>query len=75
MIPAQNVMLRLLLYIRLSVLRAMDHPFVVRLYHAFQSRSHLFMCLEYCAGGEFFRVLQRTANRRLDGMSHDVMDR
>jgi len=28
------------------------------LYHSFQSEEHLYLCMEYCSGGEFFRALQ-----------------
>eukprot|EP00158_Paraphelidium_tribonemae_P009229 Partr_v1_DN28808_c0_g1_i1_m32908 putative serine threonine-protein kinase len=41
------------------------HPFLVSLYHTFQSPAYLYMCMEYCAGGEFFRLLQSRPNKRL----------
>jgi len=41
------------------VLARMSHPFVVSLHWAFQTRGHLFMVLDYCAGGELFFHLQR----------------
>jgi len=41
------------------VLARMSHPFVVSLHWAFQTRGHLFMVLDYCAGGELFYHLQR----------------
>lgn len=41
-----------------SLLAAANHPFIVPLHHAFQSDHHLYLCLEYCMGGEFFRALQ-----------------
>ncbi|MCJ1347038.1 hypothetical protein MMC31_005259 [Peltigera leucophlebia] len=35
-----------------------NHPFIVTLYHSFQSEDHLYVCMEYFSGGEFFRALQ-----------------
>ncbi len=47
-----------------DLLRITYHPFIVKLYHTFQNASHLFLCLEYCAGGEFFRTLQKQPGKR-----------
>lgn len=41
-----------------EILATSNHPFIVTLYHSFQSRDHLYLCMEYCMGGEFFRALQ-----------------
>ncbi|CAO3586207.1 unnamed protein product [Absidia cylindrospora] len=41
-----------------AILSMAHHPFIVPLYHSFQSKDYLFFCLEYCVGGEFFRALQ-----------------
>lgn len=41
-----------------EILAGSNHPFIVTLYHSFQSDEYLYLCLEYCAGGEFFRALQ-----------------
>lgn len=41
------------------VLARISHPFVVSLNWAFQTRGHLFMVLDYCAGGELFHHLDR----------------
>jgi len=41
------------------LLARLSHPFVVKLQWAFQTNSHLFMVLDYCAGGELFYHLQR----------------
>ena len=37
-----------------SVLEKMDHPCIVKLRYAFQSKRKLFFVLEYCPGGELF---------------------
>ncbi len=41
-----------------EILATANHPFIVTLYHSFQSERHLYLCMEYCMGGEFFRALQ-----------------
>ncbi|KAK2746334.1 serine/threonine protein kinase, AGC [Myotisia sp. PD_48] len=41
-----------------EILATSNHPFIVTLYHSFQSEQHLYLCMEYCSGGEFFRALQ-----------------
>jgi protein-serine/threonine kinase len=49
-----------------EILASARHPYVVPLHYSFQSEKHLYLVLEYCAGGEFFRVLQRQPNHRID---------
>jgi protein-serine/threonine kinase len=41
-----------------EILATANHPFIVTLYHSFQSEHYLYFCMEYCMGGEFFRALQ-----------------
>ncbi|CAI4306114.1 BFH_collapsed_G0006270.mRNA.1.CDS.1 [Saccharomyces cerevisiae] len=41
-----------------EILATSDHPFIVTLYHSFQTKDYLYLCMEYCMGGEFFRALQ-----------------
>ncbi|KAG9025837.1 hypothetical protein FRB95_009689 [Tulasnella sp. JGI-2019a] len=41
-----------------EILATANHPFIVTLYHSFQSDEYLYFCMEYCMGGEFFRALQ-----------------
>lgn len=41
-----------------EILASSNHPFIVTLYHSFQSENYLYFCIEYCMGGEFFRALQ-----------------
>jgi serine/threonine protein kinase len=41
-----------------EILATANHPFIVTLYHSFQSEEYLYFCMEYCSGGEFFRALQ-----------------
>ena len=41
-----------------EILATANHPFIVTLFHSFQSHDYLFFVLDYCMGGEFFRALQ-----------------
>jgi protein-serine/threonine kinase len=38
-----------------TILSTANHPFIVPLYHSFQSDKYLYFCMEFCVGGEFFR--------------------
>lgn len=49
-----------------EILATANHPFIVTLYHSFQSDEYLYFCMEYCSGGEFFRALQGLPNKRLE---------
>lgn len=49
-----------------EILATSNHPFIVTLYHSFQSEDHLYLCMEYCSGGEFFRALQTRPNKCVD---------
>uniref|UniRef100_A0A6T6MRT9 non-specific serine/threonine protein kinase n=1 Tax=Timspurckia oligopyrenoides TaxID=708627 RepID=A0A6T6MRT9_9RHOD len=42
-----------------------NHPFIISMYASFQTKDKLFFVMEYAAGGEFFKYLQRRANKRL----------
>lgn len=48
-----------------EILATTDHPFIVTLYCSFPSKDRLYFIMEYCAGGEFFRMLQRQPNKCL----------
>ncbi|EEB09522.1 AGC/RSK protein kinase Ppk14 [Schizosaccharomyces japonicus yFS275] len=48
-----------------EILATSNHPFIVTLYHSFQSQEYLYLCMEYCMGGEFFRALQKRPGRCL----------
>jgi tRNA A-37 threonylcarbamoyl transferase component Bud32 len=48
-----------------EILATANHPFVVTMYASFQTQDNLCFLMEYCAGGEFFKVLQRQPLRRL----------
>jgi len=46
-----------------EILATADHPFIVTLYWSFQTKERLFFIMDYCAGGEFFRILQRQPHK------------
>eukprot|EP00183_Erythrolobus_madagascarensis_P005336 CAMPEP_0185856568 /NCGR_PEP_ID=MMETSP1354-20130828/29065_1 /TAXON_ID=708628 /ORGANISM="Erythrolobus madagascarensis, Strain CCMP3276" /LENGTH=594 /DNA_ID=CAMNT_0028558829 /DNA_START=164 /DNA_END=1948 /DNA_ORIENTATION=+ len=48
-----------------EVLATTAHPYIVAMYASFQTSSRLYYCMEYMAGGEFFRMLQKQPGKRL----------
>jgi len=48
-----------------EVLATADHPFIVTLYYSFQSKDKLVFIMQYCAGGEFYRLIQRQPHKCL----------
>lgn len=38
---------------------SINHPFIIKFFHSFQSDTKLFFALEYCPGGELFNLMQR----------------
>jgi protein-serine/threonine kinase len=48
-----------------EILATASHPFIVTLYWSFQSADKLYFIMDYCAGGEFFRMLQRQPGKCL----------
>jgi len=48
-----------------EILATASHPFIVTLYWSFQSADKLYFVMDYCAGGEFFRMLQRQPGKCL----------
>jgi protein-serine/threonine kinase len=48
-----------------EILATASHPFIVTLYYSFQSGSKLYFVMDFCAGGEFFRMLQKQPGKRL----------
>ena len=48
-----------------EILASVNHPFIVTLYHSFQTEDYLYLCMEYCVGGEFFRALQTRKSKNL----------
>ncbi|EFC42025.1 Serine/threonine protein kinase [Naegleria gruberi] len=48
-----------------EILATVDHPFITTLFCSFQTKENLYFILEYCAGGEFFKVLKKQPNKCL----------
>ncbi|KNE65777.1 AGC/RSK protein kinase [Allomyces macrogynus ATCC 38327] len=48
-----------------EILSVSNHPFLITMYHSFQTARNIYFCLEYCVGGEFFRALQSRPGRCL----------
>lgn len=48
-----------------EILSTSDHPSIVTLYYCFQSTTKLIFIMEYCAGGEFYKVIQRQPSKCL----------
>ena len=42
-----------------NVLSAVDHPFMVKLYFAFQSSSKLFLVMDYYPGGDLGKLISK----------------
>ena len=48
-----------------DVLSAVSHPFVVQLHGAYQTRNHVYLVLDYCAGGDLALHIRHANNGRL----------
>mmetsp|Transcript_12926 Transcript_12926/g.29752 ORF Transcript_12926/g.29752 Transcript_12926/m.29752 type:complete len:615 (-) Transcript_12926:243-2087(-) len=48
-----------------DVLSTMTHPFVVTLHSSFESTEFVYFVMDFCAGGEFFRLLRTQPDRRI----------
>eukprot|EP00128_Syssomonas_multiformis_P016313 Colp12_sorted_trinity150504_noHs@3801 len=48
-----------------EILATVNHPFIVSLFYSFQTTDKLFFVMEFCAGGEFFRMLQKLPGKCL----------
>ncbi|KAJ5069788.1 non-specific serine/threonine protein kinase [Anaeramoeba ignava] len=46
------------------VLASLDHPFIVKLHHSFQTKFKLYLILDYVQGGELFFHLKRAGQKR-----------
>jgi serine/threonine protein kinase len=48
-----------------SVLNGLTHPFVVNNLKIFHDDRRIFMIMEFCSGGELFRLIHKSRNRHL----------
>ncbi|XP_038887844.1 phototropin-2-like isoform X3 [Benincasa hispida] len=42
-----------------EIISLLDHPFMPTLYSSFQSRTHIFLIMDFCPGGELFTFLDK----------------
>lgn len=45
-----------------TILQAIRHPYTVRLYHSFQTRTRLFLIMDFAIGGEMFHQLKKVGH-------------
>jgi protein-serine/threonine kinase len=48
-----------------EILSKINHPFIVSMHYDWADSEAIYFVLDYCAGGEFFKVLQAMPGRRL----------
>ncbi|EGR33260.1 protein kinase domain protein [Ichthyophthirius multifiliis] len=41
-----------------SIIKKCNSPFIIKLYHSFETERHLIMILDYCPGGDLYSLLQ-----------------
>jgi calcium-dependent protein kinase len=50
----------------INLLRATDHPNIIKLYEAFEDKNYLYLIMEECTGGELFlRLVMNAKNNKL----------
>lgn len=42
-----------------NILSCMNHPFITKLYYAFQNSEYLFLIMQYCSGGNLGRFIRK----------------
>jgi serine/threonine protein kinase len=40
-----------------SIIKKCNSPFIIKLYHSFETEKHLIMILDYCPGGDLYTFL------------------
>ena len=61
-IPKKNVSAKkqeAFITIERNVLVEANHPFIIRMFYAFQNTKKLFFVLEFCPGGELYRQISK----------------
>ena len=48
----------------IDLLRATDHPNIIKLYDIFEDKEYIYLIMEECSGGEFFDVLAKRAKEK-----------
>ena len=55
-----------------DVLARLSHPRIIKLHFALQDKTHLFMVMQLCPGGELLDVITQNRNRQQAAGNHDV---
>jgi serine/threonine-protein kinase ULK/ATG1 len=55
------------LEMEISIMRQIDHPNVVKLYDIKKTDKHMYLMLEYCAGGDLQQYVRRRQQESKDG--------
>jgi protein-serine/threonine kinase len=42
-----------------KIMEMIDHPFIIKLEYAFQNNKNLYLCTQFCPGGELFFHMQK----------------
>ncbi|EPZ34695.1 kinase-like protein [Rozella allomycis CSF55] len=53
----------------LHILMSLRHPFVLKLFHSMKDDKFLYFIVQYCSRGEFFKLLKRLPDKRIDEAS------
>jgi serine/threonine protein kinase len=57
-----------------NILSYTDHPFIMKMYYAFQTGAHLALVLEFCDGGDLHELIKRHQGLPLDLTKHYVAE-
>lgn len=52
------------IYREVEILKQMDHPFILKLLDCFEWKTHVYIALEFCQGGDLFYHLQKVSSSR-----------
>ena len=52
------------------ILQAVQHPFIINLWGAFQDTANLYMVMDFVPGGELFTLLRRSNVRQPSSSPH-----
>jgi serine/threonine protein kinase len=59
----------------ISLMRLIDHPHILKLVDLYESRTHLYLILEYASHGELFEFLLSRISRRETGFLSNLLFR
>ena len=56
----------------INLLRATDHPNIIKLYETFEDKQYLYLIMEECSGGELFQRLALNAKNKIQYTEKDA---